>query len=101
MILLEAMWAEVPILATSVGGVPDVVSARESILCEPASAKSIAHAIDALCVEPARGEQLSARALERVSTAFGTESWISAHVQLYQGAVNALSAGVSRRRQHA
>jgi glycosyltransferase involved in cell wall biosynthesis len=44
-VLFEAMAAAVPVVATAVGGVPDVVTLTESILTPPDDARSLANAL--------------------------------------------------------
>ncbi len=89
MVLLEAMWAGLPIVATAVGGVPDVLRPDEAMLCPSGDAVAVAHAIGALAADPAGGRSLAERARSRVASAFGPASWIHAHAALYQRCVRA------------
>jgi len=82
MVLLEAMAAEVPIVATSVGGVPDVVGDAEALLVPPDDPAGLAAAL-----EQATGEDQRARvakALARVSGEFGLVPWLEKYEQLYR-----------------
>ena len=90
MILLEAMWASLPILATAVGGVPDMLSEQDALLCDPDRPSSIARAMDTLLRTPDHGHQLAAHARERVATTFGVSPWVEAHVTLYRTALQPL-----------
>jgi glycosyltransferase involved in cell wall biosynthesis len=90
MIVLEAMWASVPILATAVGGVPDMLSSHEALLCDPNRPSSIAQAMDTVLRAPDHGRQLAAHARERVATTFGVTRWVDAHVTLYHTAIQQL-----------
>src|SRR5690606_24627963 len=45
MVLLEAMAAGVPVIATRVGGIPDVVSEHEAALVQPESPDALASAL--------------------------------------------------------
>jgi glycosyltransferase involved in cell wall biosynthesis len=63
-VILEAMALGVPVLATRVGGVPDLIShGRSGWLVEPDDADALAEAITTLCADRARRQQLAASAL--------------------------------------
>lgn len=87
MILLEAMWAEVPIVATAVGGVPDVLSASEAMLCASEDAAALAEAMtrSALDTNHARVRAMAART--RVEAQFNPQNWVEQHVALYRRAM--------------
>jgi glycosyltransferase involved in cell wall biosynthesis len=84
MVLLEAMWAGVPIVATAVGGVPDVLRAGDALLCAGGAVGALAQAVNRLATEPTLREVLSQRASDRVAHEFSPDAWLHAHVQLYQ-----------------
>jgi glycosyltransferase involved in cell wall biosynthesis len=57
--VIEAMAAGVPIVATDVGGVPELVADGESgLLVPPGAAPPIAAAVDAMLADPARASRL-------------------------------------------
>jgi glycosyltransferase involved in cell wall biosynthesis len=89
MVLLEAMWAGVPIVATAVGGVPDVLRSGDAILCPGEDVAAIAAALTRMIREPSLRALLSQQARDQVANAFGPDAWISAHEQLYQRIVRA------------
>lgn len=65
--LLEAMHAGVPIVATRVGGIPNVLEeGRAGLLVPPGSVADLARGILALRERPALGRELVARARQRV-----------------------------------
>jgi glycogen(starch) synthase len=66
-VLLEAMYAQVPIVASGVGGVPELIEHRHSgLLVPPASPPLLAAAIHELLIDPKRAEAMAGRAHERV-----------------------------------
>jgi len=84
MVLFEAMASEVPIVATAVGGVPDVVSPAEARLVAPedpnALAAAIAEALDNRVAACARARAATAR-LQRD---FGVDAWLRRYEALYR-----------------
>ena len=90
MVLLEAMWAGVPIVATAVGGVPDVLRAGDALLCPGGDVGAIAEAVSRMAAEPALRASLSLQARARVAHAFAPDGWLDAHAQLYQRFVRTL-----------
>jgi glycosyltransferase involved in cell wall biosynthesis len=83
-ILFEAMHAGIPIVATSVGGVPDVISAAHAVLVPPENPRLIADAIDHIRVDQNAALQRSARALQRVTDAYGHARWIASTRAVYE-----------------
>lgn len=84
MILLESMWAGVPIVATAVGGVPDIVSEQEAVLCAPLDVEMIARAMSSVVQHPAAATLRAEAARGRVARDFAPEAWIGAHEALYR-----------------
>jgi glycosyltransferase involved in cell wall biosynthesis len=84
MILLETMWAQVPIVATAVGGVPDVLSAREAAMCAPGDVQAIADAFTDILMRPAEAGTRAAAANARVAGEYAFESWLGKHEALYR-----------------
>jgi glycosyltransferase involved in cell wall biosynthesis len=69
--LLEAMAAGLPVVATSVGGVPELVRHAETGLLVPAGdAPALAHAIAALLTDPERCRRMGEAGALRVNTQF-------------------------------
>jgi glycosyltransferase involved in cell wall biosynthesis len=73
--LLEAMAAGLPIVATSVGGIPDAVTdGREARLVPPGDARALGDAIAACLDDPDLAARLGRRAQQRVREQYSIES---------------------------
>lgn len=81
--LLEAMSAEVPIVATAVGGVPDVVKSSQAMLVPPDDPTQIAEALANVRDFPAEARDRSHRAKQRLLEAFSYDAWLSAMDDVY------------------
>ncbi len=89
----EAMRAGVPVVATRVGGTPEL--ARDAaILVPPGDAAALAQAVVRLAEDPAERARLAARGRERASRWPDTEQCLYQLGELYSGLV----AGTARRR---
>lgn len=74
--LLFALAAGVPIVATRVGGIPEIVGAEAGILIEPGDARALADAVDRLCDDPAARRLMGKRGRERFEEEFDGRVWI-------------------------
>ncbi len=83
MVLLEAMAAGVPVVTTAVGGIPDVVSPAEAILCEAGDVPCLAEGIDAILADPAAARVRAAAARRRLEAEFAVEPWARRYRDLY------------------
>ncbi len=81
--LLEAMDAGIPIVATTVGGIPDVVTPAHAILVPPEQPSSIASALAELLTNPRATAERSAAATERVRASFSRGAWLDAVNDVY------------------
>jgi glycosyltransferase involved in cell wall biosynthesis len=97
-VLFEAMAASVPIVATAVGGVPDVVTAREATLVPPDSPQALAAAIRDVVSGGAEAVQRAANASTVLATRFAPARWLDAYEAIYQDALRA--AGHPHPRQN-
>lgn len=84
MVLFEAMAAGTPIVATSVGGVPDVISPDEGLLAPPGDAGAIAAAIRTVHDDPAAAKDRAEAAARRLDERFGATAWLNRHDTLYR-----------------
>ena len=82
--LLEAMAAAVPIVATAVGGVPDVVSDREAWLVPPEAPGRLAGALRELLTAPAVAAVRGRAGRERLLQGHSAGPWLDRHEALYR-----------------
>ena len=89
LVLLEAMSAGLPVVATRVGGVPEIVSDGESaLLVAPRDARGMAAALDRALVDDGLARMLAANASARVAKHFSPASQARALVEIYSRLVN-------------
>jgi glycosyltransferase involved in cell wall biosynthesis len=82
--LLEAMAAGVPVVATRVGGVPDILAENEAFLVDSEAPTGLSAAIRRLFADPREAGQRAERAKARVARDFSMEAWIHRHARLYR-----------------
>lgn len=92
--LFEAMHSAVPIVTTSVGGVPDVVGSGEAMLVPSEQPAMIARALDSVLTDPASAKHRSVNARQRLVRDFGPELWLAEVDRIYRAIE---SSGVARR----
>lgn len=82
-VLLEAGLASLPVVATRVGGVPEVISSPElGLLVAPDDATALADAISTLLADPQRAAALGARLSEHVRHQFSARACALRYLQL-------------------
>ncbi len=86
-ILLEAMACGLPIVATTVGGIPEMISdTQDGLLVPPASAEALARKLTDLLEDPVYRDLLSQNAQETVRTRYGTwQAQTQRLKEIYQG----------------
>ena len=97
MTVLEAMAAAVPVVATSVGGVPDLLGGGAGILVPSEDAVALAQGLQALKNDARRVAGQVAVARHRVEQEFGVEPWLDRHEALYSHLLDSNSVGGLRR----
>jgi glycosyltransferase involved in cell wall biosynthesis len=83
MVLLEAMGANVPVVATAVGGIPDVLAGNSGLLVRAEDPDALASAIAAVLDDPVAASARSERAAAILQEEYSVERWIARHEELY------------------
>jgi glycosyltransferase involved in cell wall biosynthesis len=91
-VLLEAMAAGVPVVASAVGGVPDVVNNVEAHLVRAGDTRELAQAIRDVHDRPVAAAGRAAAARRRLDCNFGVAPWLDGYRDLYATAVAAPGA---------
>lgn len=85
-VLLEALAAGVPAIATSVGGIPDMVAGGEALLVPPEDPMMLAEAIDKALMDPAGIAKRVRAGLDLVRERFDTARWVEEYDRVYTAA---------------
>jgi glycosyltransferase involved in cell wall biosynthesis len=84
-VLLEAMAAGVPVVATSVGGIPEIVTDRETaLLVKPRNPDAMAAALSLLFSDSQLSESLISQAREVIKNHYSPQSRIRFLLKLYE-----------------
>ncbi len=82
---IEALAAARPVVATRVGGVPDVVrDGQDGFLVEPGDVSSLADRLALLAADPALRERMGRAGRERVLSRYGVDRLLDDHDRLYR-----------------
>ena len=82
--LIHAMAAGLPVVATAVGGTPELVDRSHGILVPPADPAALGEAIGVLTSDPARRSRMAAEARERFAAEFEIGVWVEQLLDLYR-----------------
>jgi len=83
--IIEAMAAGRPVVATAVGGIPDIVVHGETgLLVPPGDPAALAAAVDTLLTSPRKAAAFGARGRARASEQFSIEAVVRRHAELYE-----------------
>jgi glycosyltransferase involved in cell wall biosynthesis len=92
MVLFEAMNAGIPIVATRVGGVPDMLRREDALLVEPDDPESLASAIRETMRNPDAARSRAASARARLAADYAVGPWVERHAMIYRQVLrNAIS----------
>lgn len=83
--LMEAMAAGVPITATQVGGIPDLIEeGRHGLLVPAKNPRALAAAVTRMLASPEHAQAMAGRARERIETEFRIEDMVKKTSALYE-----------------
>lgn len=83
--VLEAMSMRKPVIATNVGGIPEIIkNDREGLLVEPRNSLQLAEAISQMFSDPSRRRKIGNNARKRVEKEFTWEKNASKTLELYK-----------------
>lgn len=87
-VLLEAMAARIPVVATSVGGIPEIIVSEEhGILVQACQPEALAHAIQRMLESPAEAAATVEKAAARIAEVYSPEARTGKLEKFYQEAV--------------
>jgi len=83
--VMEAMAAEVPVIATAVGGIPELVEHEHNeLLVAPGDDEALAAALLALLADPARARRLALAGRQTIEQRYSFERMVHDFEALYQ-----------------
>jgi glycosyltransferase involved in cell wall biosynthesis len=88
--LIEAMAASTPVIATRVGGIPELIDDGVSgvLVAAPPSAAELAAALGGLLRDPQRRQRLAAAGHERFEREFTADRWAARMGELYRSVLS-------------
>jgi len=84
LVLLEAMAAKLPIVATRAGGVPEIINSESGILVAPNDPQALAAAVNRLFTDGGKRRLIVDKAYKRVSAEFSIEKMVALTDNLYR-----------------
>lgn len=89
LVIVEAMAQGVPIIATAVGGVPDLIEPPDSgWLVPPEDPARLSAAIRECLADPLEAEARASRGMTRVLQDLSLDKWIGSHEEAYEAAIS-------------
>lgn len=88
-VILEAVAAGMPVIATRVGGIPEIFGARADGLVPPGDARALAGVMSGILDDPARAERDARDARAYVHTHFRLDAMVAATIAFYDQVLNA------------
>jgi len=95
-IVLETIAAEMPIIATSVGGIPEIFDEEAGILLPPADVQALADAMQAHLEQPEHQKDQAKIRAGRISDRFSVRTMAAAIETIYQTSLKAKSTNQNK-----
>jgi glycosyltransferase involved in cell wall biosynthesis len=96
--VIEAMAHGIPVIASNVGGIPDIIDADSGILVPPGDAAALADAMAVLANDPKRRNEMGAAARERHQKLFAPTAVVPLLLNVYHRVTGNGHAGNDVRR---
>lgn len=85
MVVLEAMAAGVPVIASNVGGVPDLVTdGKTGLLIDPKRPETMRAAVEKLLADPGCAASLAEHAMHQAEARFHPRVIAERHIEIYR-----------------
>jgi glycosyltransferase involved in cell wall biosynthesis len=85
--VIEAMAAGRPVVATAVGGTPELLGDGRGLLVRPGDARGLADAVAAVLTDPARAQAMATAARHWSRTHLHSDTMVQQYLDLYAGLV--------------
>lgn len=82
--VLEAMMAGLPVVATSVGDIPNVVTEETGVVVPPHRPELLAAALEDLLGNPEKRQSMGQAAYRRAMSEYSLDAWMEKHLALYR-----------------
>ncbi len=87
--VLEAMMAGLPVVATSVGDIPNVVTKETGVVVPPHHPELLAEALEDLLMHPQKRQAMGQAAYRRAMDEYSLDAWMKKQLALYREVLNA------------
>ncbi len=82
--LLEAGLAELPVISTQVGGIPEIIGPDEGILINAGNSEKLAEKIEELINNPEKGKKIAANLRQKIIREFSLSKMLYATLSAYE-----------------
>lgn len=91
--VLEAMMAGLPVVATSVGDIPNVVTDETGVVVPPHQPEKLADALEDLLRNPKKRQAMGRAAQQRALNEYSVDAWMKKHIALYRDVLKSKGQG--------